>query len=142
MLILGNAALLLLYPVAWNAPLLRAGLLPLFGLSEISVWSGIVSLWETDRFLASIVVFFAILAPYAKTLALLAFQTGFLVPRAKPVLTWFGRLAMADIFLISLYIAIAKGIGIGRVETGWGLYLFTGCVLASLALSHASKPSA
>ncbi|EEB83221.1 paraquat-inducible protein A [Roseobacter sp. GAI101] len=42
---------------------------------------------------------------------------------------------MADIFLIALYITIAKGIGIGRLEVAWGLYLFTGCILASLWVS-------
>jgi hypothetical protein len=29
--------------------------------------------------------------------------------------------------------------GVGRVETAWGLYLFTGCVLASLGLSMWEK---
>ena len=54
-----------------------------------------------------------------------------------------GKLAMADIFLIALYIVLIKGIGVGRVETGWGLYLFTGCILVSIAISHytARKPS-
>jgi len=46
-----------------------------------------------------------------------------------------GKLAMADIFLIALYIVVAKGIGVGRVETAWGLYLFTACILASIAIS-------
>lgn len=41
---------------------------------------------------------------------------------------------MADIFLIAIYITVAKGIGVGRVEVAWGLYLFTACVLASLML--------
>jgi uncharacterized paraquat-inducible protein A len=42
---------------------------------------------------------------------------------------------MADIFLIALYIVVVKGIGMATVETAWGLYLFTGCILASLAIS-------
>jgi hypothetical protein len=41
---------------------------------------------------------------------------------------------MADIFLIALYITLSKGIGIGRIETQWGLYLFTGCILVSVTL--------
>jgi hypothetical protein len=44
---------------------------------------------------------------------------------------------MADIFLIALYIVIAKGVGVGRLETGWGLYLFTACVLLSLWIASA-----
>ena len=47
-----------------------------------------------------------------------------------------GRLAMADVFLVALYIVTAKGVGLGHVETAWGLYAFTGCILASLVLSH------
>ena len=30
---------------------------------------------------------------------------------------------------------VAKGIGVGRLETAWGLYLFTACILASLWIS-------
>jgi paraquat-inducible protein A len=33
---------------------------------------------------------------------------------------------------------LAKGVGVGRIETAWGLYLFTACILASLAISIAS----
>ena len=56
------------FPVAWFAPLLRAGLLPLFGLSEISVISGLQSLWESDPVLALLVTFCAIFAPILKVL--------------------------------------------------------------------------
>lgn len=132
---LATLALLLLFPVAWAAPLVRAGLLPLFGLSEISVLSGIAALWETDRFLALLVALLALAAPYAKCAGLLLVQTGRASPRITPWITWAGRLAMADIFLISLYITLIKGIGVGRVETAWGLYLFTFCVLASMGLA-------
>jgi len=130
-----NLTLLILFPIAWFAPLLRAGLLPLFSLSEISIISGLQSLWGSDPALALLVTALAIFAPYAKTLALALVHFGLLVDRALPALTWLGKLAMADIFLISLYIVIVKGIGIGRVETAWGLWLFTGCVLASLCVS-------
>ncbi len=63
---LANLALLVLYPVAWFAPLLRAGFLPLFGLSEISVITGLQSLWRTDVFLALVVTVFALFAPYLR----------------------------------------------------------------------------
>lgn len=130
-----NLALLILFPVAWTAPLMRASLLPLFGMSEISVLSGLQSLWETDVFLALLVTAFALFLPYLKTIGLALVHVGLLDLRAKPVLAVMGKLAMADVFLIALYIVLAKGVGPGRVETGWGLYLFTGCVLTSLAIS-------
>ncbi|WP_245897842.1 paraquat-inducible protein A [Pseudoprimorskyibacter insulae] len=131
-----NLALLVLYPLSWFAPLIRAGLLPLFGLSEISVATGILALWEKDIFLALVVILFALVAPMAKTAGLALVQFGRIGTRFKPGLRVLGTLAMADIFLISLYITVAKGIGVGTVETAWGLYLFSGCVLTSLALSY------
>ena len=130
-----NLCLLVLFPIAWAAPLMRAGLLPLFGLSEISVLSGIASLWESDILLALLVIFFALIAPIAKVLALEGLLSNRLPARLKPLLTQLGRLAMADIFLIAIYITLAKGVGIGHVEVGWGLYLFTFCILVSLGLS-------
>jgi uncharacterized paraquat-inducible protein A len=135
-----NLALLVLFPIAWVAPLLRAGLnLPLLGLDEISVISGLVALWGTDRLLALLVALFAVVAPVTKIALLAAVQTGRLGPRALPVLHWLGKLAMADIFLIALYVVVIKGVAMTRVEVGWGLYLFTFCVLASLALSLGAR---
>lgn len=135
MLKAANLALLILFPVAWFAPMLRAGVLPLFGLSEISVVSGLQSLWQTDVFLALVVTFFALFAPYVKTLGLALLHFGLLDARVLPGLVILGKLAMADVFLVALYITVAKGIGLGRIETAWGLYLFTFCILASLAIS-------
>ena len=135
MLKYANLALLILFPLSWFAPMLRAGVLPLFGLSEISVLSGLQSLWGTDVILALIVTFFALFAPYVKTMGLALLHFGLLDRRLLPTLTILGKLAMADIFLIALYITIAKGIGVGRIETAWGLYLFTACIVASLAIS-------
>lgn len=132
-----NLTLLVLYPVAWAAPLMRAGLLPLFGLSEISVLTGLQALWDTDILLALIVTLFALVAPYLKTVGLALVQYDLLSRRSLPMLALMGKLAMADVFLIALYITIVKGIGIGRIETAWGLYLFTACILASLLISVA-----
>lgn len=129
-----NLALLIAFPVAWFAPLMRASLLPLFGLSEISVISGLQSLWQSDVALALLVTFFALFAPYVKTLGLALVHFDLLSTRVKPALSLLGKLAMADIFLIAAYITVAKGIGVGRIETAWGLYLFTGCILIQLFL--------
>lgn len=134
-----NLSLLILYPIAWFAPLLHAGLLPLFGTREISVISGLQSLWGSDVFLALIVTVFAIFAPYTKVIGTALIQFDLLDHRVKPALTRLGRLAMADIFLIALYIVIAQGVGVGRVDVGWGLYLFTGCIVLSLFLSMGSS---
>lgn len=134
LLSLANLALLILYPVAWFAPLLRASFLPLFGMSEISVITGLQSLWATDVVLALVVTAFALFAPYLKTIGLALIHWNLLDARALPALSVLGKLAMADVFLIALYITIAKGISYARIEVAWGLYLFTVCILASLVL--------
>ncbi|MDJ0629180.1 MAG: paraquat-inducible protein A [Rhodobacter sp.] len=130
-----NLTLLVLFPIAWFAPLMRAGLLPLFGLSEISVISGLQALWDTDVILALLVTAFALFAPYLKTIGLALIHFRLASPRLLPALHILGKLAMADVFLIALYIVVVKGVGLATVETAWGLYLFTGCILASLAIS-------
>ena len=137
-----NLALLILFPIAWFAPLLRAALLPIFGMDEISVITGLQSLWESDAALALLVTFLAIFAPYAKTIGLALLHWNLLSPKTLPALDILGKLAMADVFLIALYIVIVKGAGYVTIETAWGLYLFTGCILASILVSWKSKASA
>lgn len=136
-----NLSLLVLYPIAWVAPLMRAGFLPLFSLSEISVLTGLQSLWASDIFLALIVTIFAIFAPYLKTIGLALVHFDLLSARLLPALHLLGRLAMADIFLIALYITLTKSIGVGRIEVAWGLYLFTICILTSLFITWRTEHS-
>ncbi|MDO7607240.1 MAG: paraquat-inducible protein A [Loktanella sp.] len=135
LLIGANLALLIAFPIAWFAPLMRAGFLPLFSLSEISVISGLQSLWGSDVFLALMVTIFALFAPYLKTMGLALIHFNLLSDKLLPVLAWLGKLTMADVFLIALYIVVAKGVGIGKLETAWGLYLFSVCIIASIAIS-------
>ena len=81
-----NLALLILFPIAWFAPLLRAALLPIFGMDEISVVSGLQSLWQTDAALGLVVTVFAIFAPFAKTAGLALVQFGLLSRKTLPAL--------------------------------------------------------
>lgn len=130
-----NLCLLVLFPVAWFAPLVRAGLLPLFGLNEISVVTGLQSLWGTDIPLALLVTVMAIFAPWLKTIGLALLHFGLLSPRTLPALNIMGKLAMADIFLLALYIVVVKGVGMATIEVAWGMYLFTACILLSMWIS-------
>lgn len=134
-----NLALLVLFPVAWFAPLARAGLLPFFNLDEISVLTGVQALWGKDRALAVLVALFAMFAPILKTAWLALIHWGARKPRAYWLLEILSKVAMADVFLIAVYIVIAKGVGVGRVETAWGLWLFTACVLVSMAVTYQTK---
>jgi len=135
-LIGANLSLLVLFPLAWAAPLMRAGLLPLFGLTEVSVLSGLRALWQGGEWaLALLVALFALVAPMAKTVLMALIHLSHAPARLLPAVQVMGKLAMADIFLIAVYITLAKGLAVGRVETAWGLWLFTACVLTSLTIS-------
>ncbi len=134
-----NLSLLILFPIAWFAPLARAGLLPFFDLDSVSVITGVQVLWEKDVALAVLVAFFAMVAPILKTVLLAGIHFNALEPRALPLLGVLSKLAMADVFLVAVYIVLARGVGVGRVETAWGLWLFTACVLASMAVTHWSR---
>jgi uncharacterized paraquat-inducible protein A len=115
---------------------MRAAVLPIFGMDEISVITGLQALWATDAVLALVVTLLAVFAPMAKVVGVALVDFGLLAPRVMPVLQVMGKLAMADVFLLAIYIVLIKGAGLVTVETAWGLYLFTGCILASLVLSH------
>jgi len=140
LLIMALVALLALYPVAWGAPILTAGLLPWFGQDNISILSGILALLGSDPILGLLIAVLAIIAPFGKTvlgLASLVLDRDIL---GASVAWLMSRLAMADIFLVSLYIVIAKGVGVGHIQTRWGLYVFTLCVLLSMVLSLIKRP--
>lgn len=130
-----NLAMLAAFPVAWSAPLARTGLLPWIEGDPVSVLSAVTALREVDAILAGLVALFGMVLPMIKTAALAAVHFGRLGARALPALELLGKLAMADVFLIALAIVIAKGVGLGRVEPAWGVHLFAGCVLVSLAIS-------
>ena len=135
---LANLLLLGLYPLTWQAPLARAGLLPWFGGSEISVLSGMRDLWAADMMLAVLVGLFAVVIPYGKTLLLALVHLGWLGRRSALLVKAVGRLSMADVFLVALYIVITKDVGVGYVTAAWGLWLFTVCVLLSLVIAWAT----
>ena len=149
-----NLALVVAFPVAWFAPLLKTGLLPqwqmpawlggstLFEPDTITVISGLQKLWQTDAFLAIAVTFFALVAPMLKCLGMSLIHFNLLSIATQPVIAAMGKLAMADIFILALYVVIAKGIGIGQIDVAWGLYLFTASVMASLFVSFVEKGKA
>lgn len=139
---LANLTLLILFPIAWFAPLMKSGILPFLSLTENSVASALQGIWQHDIFLALLMTFFAIFAPYTKVVGVALIQFDLMSPRLMPALSFVGRLAMADVFLIAIYIVLYTDITIagvtGRVETAWGLYLFSACVIASYTISFLS----
>ncbi|MEM7742066.1 MAG: paraquat-inducible protein A [Pseudomonadota bacterium] len=134
-----NLLLLMLYPAAWLAPLAEAGVVSWWSGEDITIARGVWDLWAVDRALSILVALFAVVIPYAKTLMLSAVHFGWLGASAIPIIERIGKLSMADVFLVALYIVIVKGVGFGHVETAWGLWLFTGCVLTSIWVAWATR---
>lgn len=136
-----TAALAVLFPVAWFAPLMTVKVKLAFwaGGTDLSMISTLQSVWTEDAALGLVLTFAAIVAPTVKVLGTGLMLLRLLSPRVGGVLYHIGRFAMADVFLIAVYVALFKGMDGGTITTGWGLWLFTGCVLASLALSLAAE---
>jgi uncharacterized paraquat-inducible protein A len=125
------------FPVAWFAPLMTVRLRLAFWAegTDVSLISTLQALWSDDPGLALLLSFLALVAPMLKLLGAALILLGALTPRAEGALWLLGRLAMADVFLIAVYIALFKGLEAGTIRPGWGLWAYTGAVLASLVLS-------
>ena len=137
---IANLAIAAAFPLAWAAPLARAGVLPFFGTSEISVLSGVATLAESDLALAALVALFVIVAPVAKAALLALILSGRLRARlALDAAEALGRLALTDMFLVAVYIVAVKGVGLGSVETAWGLYFYTALALGAAAVGFVAR---
>ncbi|MBL8894477.1 MAG: paraquat-inducible protein A [Rhizobiales bacterium] len=131
------AVVLLALPFTWFLPLFRTELL-VFLDNEVTVIGAARTLLKADLLLFVVIVLFGMVVPVAKLTGLLCAWA--LMPR-ETARAWIGGLnkiskfSMLDIFLIAITIVGLKGVGLGKVEIGYGLYAFAGVVLMILALS-------
>lgn len=133
------AGLAIAFPVAWFAPLMTVKVKLAFWGSgtNVSLISTLQSLWAEAPVLALVLSFLTLAAPMLKLLGMGLMLTGLLSHRAEGALWLLGRLAMADVFLIVVYMALFKGIDAGTITPQWGLWAYTGAVLGSLGVSLA-----
>ncbi len=141
LLIALTAVLAVLFPVAWFAPLMTVKVRLAFWASgtDLTLISTLQSVWAEDAALGLVLTFAAIVAPTVKVLGTGLILLRLLSPRVAGILWHIGRFAMADVFLIAVYVALFKGMDGGTIAMGWGLWLFTACVLGSLVLSLLSE---
>lgn len=123
--------------LSWWLPLLTMRV-PFLWREDMSVVTGLLELARLDLFLFLVVLLFSVLMPLAK--GLLTLHVWYRVPvgqarRLLPRLALLAKLSMTELFLLALGIIAFKGVGIGQIEVRWGLYVFAGVVLASLAAS-------
>lgn len=136
-------AILAAVPVAWTAPLFTARV-PWLWRQDVSIVSGLVDLWAIDRLLFAVVLLFSVIAPAAK--AVVGLWLWYRVPAAATShwperLAILGKLAMTEIFLLAVAIVGFKGVGLGQVETRWGMWWLTGVVVAGLGVSMVMERS-
>jgi len=114
------ASLVCLYP-GLTEPImsLKAGAeLPLLGYMELyqrtqSIWSGIVTLYESGYWLVAFLIFlFSVIVPVFKMLALffiLAFKNMPYRSGLHSVVLHIGKWSMADVFVVGIFIAFLAG---------------------------------
>lgn len=152
----GSHSLIALYPWHVHVPiLLVAAIVTLaFGLSmpvmkvekayfwekDYTLITGAQGLWEKgEYFLASILLTFSGVIPVIKMLLLgalliLPMRTRFRA-RFLDIVDAVGRWSMLDVFVVALFIVLAKSSFIATAEPATGLYLFCGAIVLSMLLS-------
>ena len=142
MVITAAAAVLLAFPPVWFLPLFTLDVSFRFwaDATEYTMISTLQTLWQADPALALLVSFLALFAPVVKLTGIILIQTGWLSPRALPGLSLMGRLAMADVFLIALAVAMIRGIDGAVLTIESGFWAFAGLVMASVVLGWAPAP--
>ncbi len=138
----GNLALIAILPITWFLPLLKNKAFYVLS-SEITLWTSVVELFQTDIFLALIIAIFAMIMPLAKCglYAYLWFVTDGSSAALRKAGSILSKLSMIDVFLFALIILAVKGLSIGSIEPQFGLYAFSSAVLLSLAVSVVTEIS-
>lgn len=132
---------LLAIPPIWLLPLFTARI-PWLVRHEVSIASGLRELWGIDLVLFTAVLLFAVAAPLAKGLAMAWLWYAATAETARawlPRLAPLQKLAMAEVFLVAVVLVGFKGVGLGRVEVGWGLHALAASVLSSLLAGMAAE---
>lgn len=126
---------------AWWMPLLESSHLLQWSPDQLSILDGLVRLYsDSEYFLAGVILVFAILLPFAKSLVSL-FVWYFLDPKDPKtnvlisVLGHLGKWAMLDVFLIALSVIFVKGIPGTEITASYGLYVFFSALMLSMVAS-------
>ena len=105
--------------------------------SSYSVWAGVVALWHArDYILSGVLLFFSIVFPFAKLIALsVIWFVKLRDDHRAALLHWLGLLgkwSMLDVFVVAILIVLVKLGPMARVEPRTGVYFFTAAIVASM----------
>jgi paraquat-inducible protein A len=139
---LGPAMLLALALVvaAWFLPTMTVEKVPWIWSTKFSIWRVVQGLYgDGEYFIFAVIVLFSMVFPVVKLLAGLwvwarvdAFSAG--ARRAVGFVAVLGKWSMLDVFVVALLVAAIQVSIIANVAVHAGIYVFTGAVLASIAL--------
>lgn len=140
-------AALLLYPFAISLPIVSVSR---FGSEQSTsiLASSIDLIRGGELVVGAVVIVCSIVIPFIKLTALLLISSSKSWLRERhAALTWrivdhIGRWGMIDVMLAAVMIALLKAKDIVRIDVGPGLFVFSTCVLLSLAASAAFRPQA
>jgi len=119
--------------------------LPMFGYLELynrtqSIWSGIVSLYDSGYWFVSFLIFlFSVMIPVLKMIALvivLFFNHLAITPLIHKIVLVIGKWSMADVFVVGIFISFLAGQASPNMQASLhsGFYWFLAyCVLSLLA---------
>jgi paraquat-inducible protein A len=128
--------------VAWFLPTMTVEKVPWIWSTKFSIWRVIGGLYaDREYFVLAVIVLFSMIFPVVKLLAGLwvwarvdALSTG--ARRAVGFVGTLGKWSMVDVFVVALLVAAIQVSIITNVAIHSGIYVFTGAVLASIALLH------
>jgi paraquat-inducible protein A len=150
------SSLIALYPYHVHVPVLlvAAAVTLAFGLTmpvmtvekayfwqdDYTLVTGASGLWtKGERFLATVLLLFSGVFPVLKLLMLGALLVLPMRPRGRARLIAFtdalGRWSMLDVFVVAMFIVLARSALIAKAAPAPGLYVFCGAIVASMLLS-------
>ncbi len=128
--------------VAWFIPTMTVEKVPWIWSTKFSIWRVVGGLWgDREYFICAVIVLFSMIFPVAK-LAIglwLWARVDVLAGGGRRAVAFVGALgkwSMVDVFVVALLVAAIQVSIITNVAIHAGIYLFTGAVLASIALLH------
>ncbi len=139
----GLTSLLALFPIVLFVPLVRMKWW-VFRYNEITLARLAHDLLRTDLLLFLIVVLFGIVVPLCKLIMMwlcwcwLDMERAYSINRHIRILN---KLSMLDVMLMAISVVALKGMGVGRIEIAYGLYLYVLFALANFGLSVAIDAS-
>jgi paraquat-inducible protein A len=128
--------------VAWFIPTMTVERVPWLWRTKFSIWRVVEGLWaDREYFICAIIVLFSMVFPVVKLVAGLwvwarvdALSNA--ARRAVGFVGTLGKWSMVDVFVVALLVAAIQVSIITNVAIHAGIYVFTGAVLASIALLH------